>query len=427
VSRFVTSTPLSNMRPVGSPAERTLPRLQAVLDREFPEGIGLTLAEPVHRRDGAGVDWYVDGDEPMTPMTDLPQETAQIYRARLRAIVANVLHFAASQEARNDATGRSTASTLRNAVTFPGDAHVWIAGDAAGGRGRIVLTAWGHEGHDSLSARRDITATGRIPETGAAAATAAAGTAAAATEPEAPAVVPVVAARSRWWWHALAALLMLIPLILAAWIAWILLPACGTHLPFGKTVFGWGQGMFCAEAHPELDAADRRAQALLSEAALLKDQVRRHARECVPPPPPPPPPDPGAAMDRALDEAGVDNDPNMVTLLWHNHADLDLHLICPDGDEVYFHQQSACNAQLNVDRNAGDSVDDPIENITWGDRSLPPGHYKVRVKLFDRKDVTDPTIGYTIRLKRRGQPDQTIDREIGRNKEDQQVVEFDVP
>jgi hypothetical protein len=117
----------------------------------------------------------------------------------------------------------------------------------------------------------------------------------------------------------------------------------------------------------------------------------------------------------------------MVTLLWHNHADLDLHLICPDGDEVYFHQQSACNAQLNVDRNAGDSVDDPIENITWGDRSLPPGHYKVRVKLFDRKDVTDPTIGYTIRLKRRGQPDQTIDREIGRNKEDQQVVEFDVP
>jgi hypothetical protein len=45
------------MRPVGSPAERTLPRLLAVLEREFPEGVGLTLAEPVHRRDGAGVDW----------------------------------------------------------------------------------------------------------------------------------------------------------------------------------------------------------------------------------------------------------------------------------------------------------------------------------------------------------------------------------
>jgi hypothetical protein len=414
------------MRPVGSPAERTLPRLQAVLDREFPEGIGLTLAEPVHRRDGAGVDWYVDGDEPMTPLTDLPQETAQVYRSRLRAIVANVLQAAAAHEARNDAAGRSTASTLRNAVTFPGDAHVWIAGDAAGGRGHVVLTAWGHEGHDSLSSRRDITATGRIPEAGPAAAAAGSG-AAVAAEAETPAVVPVVAQRSRWWWHALAALLMLIPLILAVWIAWILLPACGTLLPFGRTVFGWGAGAFCPQEHPELDAADRRTQGLLAEASLMKEQVQRHARECVPPPPPPPAPDPGAAMDKAIEDAGVDNDPNMVTLLWHNHADLDLHLVCPNGAEVNFRQKTASNAQLNIDRNAGEAVDEPIENITWGSRSLPPGHYKARVRLFDRKDVTDPAIGYTIRLKRRGQPDKTIDREISGVGEEQQVLEFDVP
>jgi hypothetical protein len=406
------------MRPVGSPAERTLPRLLAVLEREFPEGVGLTLAEPVHRRDGAGVDWYVEGDEKMTPLTDLPQETGAIYRARLKAIVATVLQAASAYEGRNDGSGRSTASTLRSAVTFPGDAHVWIAGDAAGGRGHIVLTAWGHENHDSLSARRDITATGSIPETAPA-------VAAAATGREAPPVLPVVVAgRSRWWWHALAALLMLIPLVLAAWIAWILLPACGTRLPLGGIIFGWGNGRFCAEAHPELDAAGQRSQALLSQATLLKEQVQQHARACVPPAPAP---DPGKDMDQSLKGAGVDIDPNMVTLQWHNHADLDLHLICPDGTEVYFGREAACNARLNVDQNVSGQVDNPIENITWGQRSMPPGHYKAYVQLFSRNDVTDPSIDYTIRLKRRGQPDKTIPGQVDDIHKQQQVLEFDVP
>jgi hypothetical protein len=332
-----------------------------------------------------------------------------------------VLHAAAAYEGRNDASGRSTASTLRSAVTFPGDAHVWIAGDAAGGGGHIVLTAWGHENHDSLSARRDITARGSVPEA-APAVVAATGSAVAAAGSE---VVPiVVAGRSRWWWHALAALLMLVPLILAAWIAWVLLPACGTRLPLAGIVFGWGNGTFCAQAHPELDVAAQRSQALLAQVSMLKQQVQSHARECVPPPPAP---DPGKSMDQALEGAGADIDPNMITLQWHNHADLDLHLICPDGTEVYFGRKTACNAQLNVDQNVSGQVDNPVENITWGKNSMPRGHYKAYVRLFGRNDATDPSIDYTIRLKRRGQPDKTIPGHVDDVNNQQQIMEFDVP
>jgi hypothetical protein len=221
---------------------------------------------------------------------------------------------------------------------------------------------------------------------------------------------------------------MLVPLILAAWIAWVLLPACGTRLPLAGIVFGWGNGTFCAQAHPELDVAAQRSQALLSKVALLKQQVRQHARECVPPAPAP---QPGQTMDKVLRDNNIPIDPTMLTLLWHDHADLDLHLICPDGKEVYFPPSNkyGCGAEFNFDMNRSDQsqVDDPVENITWGQGAMPPGHYRVRVKLYGRNDVTDPTIDYTVRLKQRGKPDKTTEGHIGGPGDVQQIMEFDVP
>jgi hypothetical protein len=58
---------------------------------------------------------------------------------------------------------------------------------------------------------------------------------------------------------------------------------------------------------------------------------------------------------------------------------------------------------------------------------MPPGHYKAYVQLFNRNDVTDPSIDYTIRLKRRGQPDKTIPGHVDDINRQQQVLEFDVP
>ena len=149
MSQFITTSPLLNMRPVGTAAERSLPRLEAILQREFKGRISLRLAEPVARRDGAGIDWYVDDDDPLTQLVGLPDELSAYYRNRLKAEIATISAAAADYEIRNDPAAKATAAALRNAICYPGDDNVWVQGDAPSGKATIVLTAWGYEPQSS--------------------------------------------------------------------------------------------------------------------------------------------------------------------------------------------------------------------------------------------------------------------------------------
>ena len=85
-----------------------------------------------------------------------------------------------------------------------------------------------------------------------------------------------------------------------------------------------------------------------------------------------------------------------VTLSWDADSDVDLHVIDPNGDEVYWaNRQVASGGELDLDSNAGCSIDGVRnENITWPVGSAPQGTYTVRVDYWSACSVaaTDYTV-----------------------------------
>lgn len=83
-----------------------------------------------------------------------------------------------------------------------------------------------------------------------------------------------------------------------------------------------------------------------------------------------------------------------VSCSWNRLNDVDLHLVEPGGAEIYYGNSTSANGgELDVDSNAGCSIDEiNNENITYADDDVvQTGEYIVRVDLFDSCDITDDT------------------------------------
>lgn len=84
-----------------------------------------------------------------------------------------------------------------------------------------------------------------------------------------------------------------------------------------------------------------------------------------------------------IDEPQLGTGDVQVTLRWDNAADLDLHVIDPDGAEVYFSNPVvASGGQLDVDANGTCSGDPAVENVYWPTGGAPDGTYSVSVVYF---------------------------------------------
>jgi hypothetical protein len=94
-----------------------------------------------------------------------------------------------------------------------------------------------------------------------------------------------------------------------------------------------------------------------------------------------------------------------ITLLWNNRNDLDLVVICPNGDRLYYNSPTVCGGTLDVDRNAGKQLTDkPVENIHWPQEQAAAGIYRIAVKYYARKDGNaPPATPFQVRLLRNGQ------------------------
>lgn len=107
-----------------------------------------------------------------------------------------------------------------------------------------------------------------------------------------------------------------------------------------------------------------------------------------------------------------------ASLIWNDIADLDLHVVCPSGEHMYFgHKESRCGGWLDVDMNASKVSLEPIENIFWA--SSPSGVYKIYVHNFNNR--TDPKtvfidpkrkVPFRVRLKRNDKI-EWFDGEVG--------------
>lgn len=80
------------------------------------------------------------------------------------------------------------------------------------------------------------------------------------------------------------------------------------------------------------------------------------------------------------------------SLHWFNYDDLDIHVVEPNGNQIYYgHYQGYTGGVLDVDMNAGSGKSrDAVENIIWRDSSkLRSGTYKLFIQNFNRRESID--------------------------------------
>ncbi len=106
----------------------------------------------------------------------------------------------------------------------------------------------------------------------------------------------------------------------------------------------------------------------------------------------------GAILSFLMVRTQVGTGQLQVSLSWNQLNDVDLHLVEPTGEEIYYgNPTSSAGGQLDLDSNAGCSIDSVNnENITYADSvTLPAGQYIVRVDFWSDCGITDTT-RYTV-------------------------------
>jgi len=96
----------------------------------------------------------------------------------------------------------------------------------------------------------------------------------------------------------------------------------------------------------------------------------------------------GGEIGRRLTRAGAKTGAIQISLAWNNYNDLDLHVVPPSGERIWFGQrQSKCGGMLDVDMNAGGrQSDEPVENVFWARNVAPAGTFQVYVHFFAQHD-----------------------------------------
>jgi hypothetical protein len=94
-----------------------------------------------------------------------------------------------------------------------------------------------------------------------------------------------------------------------------------------------------------------------------------------------------------------------VTLRWEAAADLDLHVIDPNGEEIWYNYRYASSGgELDVDANAGCQtvMERPVENVFWPYGGAPRGSYQVSVVYFQDCGASGP-VSYEVTIKQNNQ------------------------
>jgi hypothetical protein len=95
-----------------------------------------------------------------------------------------------------------------------------------------------------------------------------------------------------------------------------------------------------------------------------------------------------------------------ITLAWQTTDDLDLHIVEPGGEEIYFENKvSRSGGRLDVDKNAGEDLTyNPIENVFYSSKP-PRGKYGIYVHYYGANSG-DYAVPYVVYVNIGGQQKQ---------------------
>lgn len=92
-----------------------------------------------------------------------------------------------------------------------------------------------------------------------------------------------------------------------------------------------------------------------------------------------------------------------ASLIWNNRNDLDLHVITPAGDHVYFADKRAnCGGWLDVDMNVRGETTAPIENTRWERGHARNGMYRVYVENYRFHEHSHQATPFRVELEVNG-------------------------
>ena len=154
-----------------------------------------------------------------------------------------------------------------------------------------------------------------------------------------------------------------------------------------------------------------RTQVEANAAPMTFERMNEIVKESPPPISEPKP----VVIEKKIDEKNADSNATIapsssgtpdiqVTLLWNDQVDLDLHVIDPNNEEIYFgHKISASGGSLDIDNRCSGWIQGVPENIIWPENTAPSGHYKIKVVYF--KDCTSHPnpISFTVNVYIKGQ------------------------
>jgi len=369
------------------------------------------FAEPNPDADRGITDWYAAGQGAAPPLETLPEAAQDAPRAEFARLYDDIREEADRLRASTRESERFLGELIALALITPTTDCLRVMA------GQPVLVAWGHAKLGEAPSPELLI--GMTRRRGGAGAMQIVGPPA-----ETQAKRPLL-----FWLLGLLGLFLLLLLLLLLW----------------RDPFGWFKAALpqCVVQPGNVELLDELRAAQAREAALRGDIAREMLRlgdrrtACPPPEPPPPPPrrveQPASPQPPRQEDAerarreGARSGRVQIILAWDDRNDLDLMMICPNGERLYFDHRRACGAELDVDRNAGNSalIATPVENIVFAAEPAP-GRYRIMVWHFQNNPPAPASSPYRVTVKREGRPDQVFTGRIAAGQQ-VEVGHFDVP
>jgi hypothetical protein len=111
-------------------------------------------------------------------------------------------------------------------------------------------------------------------------------------------------------------------------------------------------------------------------------------------------------IEQRVKEAGgmYDEVDIRFSLIWYNRNDLDLHVITPSGEHIFYNSKVArCGGNLDVDRNVQGETTKPVENTRWAKGKGKKGTYEVYVENYRFHENNENATPFKVEIAINGQ------------------------